>query len=359
MGQGSSSSSPSSPTGEHSTSTIAAETVTGSHVLRIHGYSRTKGHGVGNGIRSGMFSIGGHSWYIIYYPDGFDAKNADYIRFSVVLDHPIPQNGVKAQMKFSLLDQAGEPVPQFTQTGTMLLFTSTKPDWAFLRYIKRYDLESSPYLKHDKFSIRCDLTIVKHIRPVTTTVDSLTVPPSNLHQHLGDLLANQVGVDVTFQVGDEQFRAHRNVLATRSVVFMAELFGPMKEGVTTPVHIDDMEARVFKTMIHFIYTDRLPRMEEGDKILMAQHLLVAADRFCLDRLKLICEEILRGSITIDIAATTLVLAEQHGCEGLKKACFKFIKSPGNLKAVMATDGFQHLKNSCPSLIQELLDVVAS
>ncbi|CAL5039118.1 unnamed protein product [Urochloa decumbens] len=250
MGQVSSSSS-SPPAGDScSTSTIVTETVTGSHVLRIDGYSGTKGHGVGNGIRSGVFSIGGHNW--------------------------------------------------------------------------------------------CDLRIVKDIRPVTATVDSLTVPPSDLHQHLGDLLASQVGADVTFQVGDEQLRAHRYVLAARSIVFMAELFGPMKEGVTTPVRIDDMEARVFKTMLHFIYTDRLPKMDEGDEILMAQHLLVAADRFCLDRLKLICEDILRGSIAIDIAATTLVLAEQHGYEGLKRACFKFIKSPGNLKAVMASDGFQHV-----------------
>jgi hypothetical protein len=32
---------------------------------------------------------------------------------------------------------------------------------------------------------------------------------------------------------------------------------------------------VFKALLHFVYTDR---MEDGEKVIMAQHLLVAADR---------------------------------------------------------------------------------
>jgi speckle-type POZ protein len=67
---------------------------------------------------------------------------------------------------------------------------------------------------------------------------------------------------------------------------------------------------------------------------MAQHLLVAADRYDLQRLKLMCEHKLCKCISISMATTTLVLAEQHACKGLKEACFKFLKSPGNLKAIM-------------------------
>jgi len=46
---------------------------------------------------------------------------------------------------------------------------------------------------------------------------------------------------------------------------------------------------------------------------MAQHLLVAADRYGLHRLKLICEARLCGGIDVGTAATTLALAEQHDC----------------------------------------------
>ena len=52
------------------------------------------------------------------------------------------------------------------------------------------------------------------------------------------------------------------------------------------------------------------------------------------------------------------VAEQHGCRGLKEACFRFLRSPGNLKTIMGGDGFRHLTSSCPSLLNELLANVA-
>ena len=87
---------------------------------------------------------------------------------------------------------------------------------------------------------------------------------------------------------------------------------------------------------------------------MCQHLLVAADMYDMGRLKLICEERLCKYINMGSAATILALAEQHNCEGLKKACFDFLGSPTNLKAVITTDGFQHLSRSCASLMIEIV-----
>ncbi|WVZ50347.1 hypothetical protein U9M48_001606 [Paspalum notatum var. saurae] len=74
----------------------------------------------------------------------------------------------------------------------------------------------------------------------------------------------------------------------------------------------------------------------------------------LERLRLICEEKLCDSIDTGTVATTLVLAEQHGCHGLKKACFKFLEKPSHLETAMATEGFDHLISSCPCLVKELL-----
>lgn len=77
---------------------------------------------------------------------------------------------------------------------------------------------------------------------------------------------------------------------------MAELFGNMKKEDSPCVDIKDMEAEVFRILLHFIYTDTLPEQdgeEEEDAKMMAQHLLTAADRYGLERLKLICEEKVR------------------------------------------------------------------
>ncbi|CAM0148164.1 unnamed protein product [Urochloa decumbens] len=345
------------------TSTVSVETVTGWHVLKVERYSQLKGVGIGNGehIKSGTFSVGGHRWHIRIFLNCVDQPgNADWVFAGLYLGSS--SNVVKAWPTFSVLNPDGMPARRLTSsTGMQARTFPSSSQWSCSTYdcIKRAELESS-YIKDDSLQIRCDVTVFKEIGVETATVESLTVPPPDLHHHLGDLLASDIGGDVTFEVGGETFPAHKYMLAARSSVFKAELFGPLKEKGTDQIRIDDMEPRVFKAMLHFIYTDMmLPEIGAGeDRIIMHKYLLVAADRYNMERLKLICEDVLGKCIDTDIAATTLVLAEQHGCAGLKEACFRFFRRPGNLTTVMASDGFQHLKNSCPSLLEELLAKVA-
>ena len=187
---------------------------------------------------------------------------------------------------------------------------------AGLDFIEREELES--LLRDDDcFQVRCDVRIFKEFP---------AVPPPDLHRHLGDLLASRVGGDVTFEVGGELFTAHRYILAARSSVFTAELFDPSKEAATAArIRIDDMEPKVFRALLHFIYADSVNVVEDDDdKVMLHQHLLVAADRYNLERLKLICEEMLCNCIDASMAATTLLLASKHGCQRLKKACSTFL-----------------------------------
>ncbi|XP_047072532.1 BTB/POZ and MATH domain-containing protein 2-like, partial [Lolium rigidum] len=217
------------------------------------------------------------------------------------------------------------------------------------------DLEESAYLKDDVFRVRCDLTVTKEIFTGLITPPAVVVPPSDMHHDLAWLLSSGEGSDVAFEVGGETFPAHMYILAARSSVFRAELLSPMKENAAARVRIDDMDPKAFRAMLHFVYTDSLA---EGSTVAMAQHLLVAADRYDMKRLKLICEEKLCNNLCRRTVANTLALAEQHGCGALKKACFKFLTSPGNFKAVRACQGFQHLKRSCPSVLEELIAILA-
>ena len=93
-----------------------------------------------------------------------------------------------------------------------------------------------------------------------------------------------------------------------------------------------------QVLLHFIYWDELPDMQElmgidskSASTLVAQHLLAAADRYALERLKVICESRICEGITVNTAATTLALAEQHHCFQLKAVCLKFVSLPENLK----------------------------
>jgi len=244
-----------------------------------------------------------------------------------------------------------------TKTSVDDTFCCKNRRWGFSKFVTRKALEESSYIRDDCLKIRCDVIVSKGIS-TEATMQFVLVPPSNLHLHFGSLLSGAVGADVTFEVAGEMFAAHRCVLAARSSVFMAELFGPMKEKAMNCIEIQDMEARVFEAMLHFIYTDTMPDIDHEDAFVITQHLLVAADRYDLERLKLICEDKLCMCIDTSTVATTLALAERHGCQGLKKACFELLKSPSHLKTVMATEGFDLLLASCPSLIKELLAKVA-
>jgi speckle-type POZ protein len=325
-----SSSEPTFATPKHTSSTIVAEAESGSHVLTVQGYSSTVGLGVWQGIPSGIFSVGGHTWKIIYYPDGHDSFSDDCISIYLLHQNTDAIN-VEVSCRFSLLDQLGEPVPEYT--------TAQGHITEFPRFIRREELENSAYLKDDCFRIRCDVTVAKGIC-VQPTTQLVTLPPPDMLHQFSRMLETGVGADITFEVGGEMFAAHRRLLAARSSVFMAQLFGPAKENDASLIQINDMEAKVFKMMLHFIYTDTLPSIDDGVIMEMAQHLFVVAGRYNLERLKLICTNMLCDRINNTTVALMLAFAEQHGCDGLRKACFKFVASSQNLKTATRSDGLQ-------------------
>uniref|UniRef100_A0A0D9XJW3 BTB domain-containing protein n=1 Tax=Leersia perrieri TaxID=77586 RepID=A0A0D9XJW3_9ORYZ len=345
------------------TSAIVADSETGYHLLKIDGYSLTKGTPTGLALKSNQFIIGGHRWRIEFYPNGNCAGSADYISLFLMLDERDTANAkAQAKLKFQISYTGEVDVPPSLASVKLDTFAQGSWDWGYTKFIKREDFEKSNDLRDDSFTIRCDMVVVREIRTeeradILHVKTFVSVPPSNMNQHFGDLLDTEKGADVVFEVGGETFAGHRCVLAARSPVFNAELYGLMKEGDTAGVvRIEDMEAQVFKLLLRFVYTDSLPQMEEED--VMCQHLLVAADRYNLQRLKLICEEKLCEYISVSTALNILALADQHHCDGLKKACFNFLGSAANLSAVIAGDGFKQLSRSCPSLIEELVVMLA-
>jgi speckle-type POZ protein len=55
----------------------------------------------------------------------------------------------------------------------------------------------------------------------------------------------------------------------------------MKEDDARCIRIDDMEPSIFEALLHFIYTDDLPKNRKFIEVAAMQHLLVAADRYGL------------------------------------------------------------------------------
>jgi speckle-type POZ protein len=194
----------------HTTSSIFVETMSGSHVLKINGYSLINGLGVDKFIDSGRFSVGGRSWVMRYYPQGWDKEDADYVAMSLFL---VDTHGpdVKVRYRFSLLDQdEGIHVPMKSEAGLRYTYRANTGS-GYGRFLHRKALEESTYLRDDSLEIRCDVTVIKGIRvteAVSVTTRFVAVPPSDMHHHFGGLLSSGQGADVTFEVGGEKFAAH-------------------------------------------------------------------------------------------------------------------------------------------------------
>ncbi|KAM0872921.1 hypothetical protein ACQ4PT_038386 [Festuca glaucescens] len=333
----------------HTASTIIAGAVSGSHVLIVRGYSTTVGLGVDKILQSSSFSVGGYTWDTMYCPHGHD-PDGDWISVGLNLRHT-PATNFMIRCTFSLLDDVGEPVPRYTTECRTATCSNKGEVMVFPTFIKRAELEESAYLKDDCFSVKCDITVTK-IR-IEDIAHFVMVPPSDMHEQFDRILQTGELADVTLEVSGETFAAHWCLLAARSPVFMEQLL-PMKESANPRVRINDMESKVFPVMLRFIYTDSLPELDDGETMEMAQSLFITACRYNLEKLKLICENLLCNCIDTSKVASALLFAEQNGCVGLKKACFKFLASFENMKAMIISDGFEKLKTNDPNILEELV-----
>ncbi|EGW07826.1 Speckle-type POZ protein [Cricetulus griseus] len=93
----------------------------------------------------------------------------------------------------------------------------------------------------------------------------------------------------------------------------------MEERRKNRVEIQDVEPQVFKAMMDFIYTGKAPDLHS-----MADAVLAAADKYGLERLKVMCEDALCRDLCVENAAHTLILADLHSAGQLKTKTLDFI-----------------------------------
>lgn len=345
------------------------ETVNGSHKFVIQGYSLAKGMGVGKHIASDNFTVGGYQWAIYFYPDGKNPEdNSMYV--SVFIALASEGTDVRALFELTLVDQSGKEkhkvhshFDRSLESGPYTLKYRGSM-WGYKRFFRRGMLETSDFLKDDCLKINCTVGVVVSAIDCSR-LHSIQVPDSDIGQHFGMLLENMEGSDISFDVGGEKFHAHKLVLAARSPVFQSEFFDGMDEDKQEIV-VTDLEPKVFKAMLHFIYRDTL--IEDDELIASSSScassvsdtltgkLLAAADKYGLARLRLMCESRLCKYISVNSVAKLLALADDHCAAELKAVCLRFAAE--NLAAVMRSDGFEYLKENYPVLQSELLKTVA-
>jgi hypothetical protein len=178
--------------------------------------------------------------------------------------------------------------------------------------------------------------------------EPVSIPPSNLVDDLRKLINNPAFSDVTFLIENQPVYATRAHLAARSEHFRALFYGGMREsGADEQIVLPEVAHPVFLLLLEYIYTDQVGDISSD----LAVHLLIAAERFLLDRLKALCEDIIRKSISIDNVVQIMMTAKSHRADGLKDICMDFIIT--NEEKIKSTPAFRELIQE-PALMYELL-----
>ncbi|XP_014491065.1 BTB/POZ and MATH domain-containing protein 4-like [Vigna radiata var. radiata] len=344
------------------------EMIKGSHEFKLKGYSLLKGIGVGKFIASETFNVGGYEWAIYFYPDGVDTQEHATVYVSVFVVLVSNANDVRAMFEFAMHDQRGQEehfvLGHFNDTlGTQPHTLSKGEMWGIQRFYNRFHLEHSMYLIDDCLQVNCTVGVLPTIRDNSMTIE---LPESTIATSFGMLFEDEQSSDVTFCVGGNKFYAHKIVLAARSSVFKSQFFCGTDK-VDREILVNEMEPKVFKALLHFIYKDTLIEDEELHLSVSSSmasisewyvtKLLAAAHKYDLPRLKLMCESVLCKHISIGSVAEILVISDCYDATELKFICLQF--SAENLNAVLKSNGFKHLKEKCPHLQLELLETVAA
>ncbi|CAL5001068.1 unnamed protein product [Urochloa decumbens] len=277
--------------------------MSGSGFLRFKlDYEQTQHLAIGDVVSSENFSAGDYL-KINCYPRGFDIDGKNE-HLSLYVQLVSKSKNVKAFFNAMMAGIDGKLSSSDERRGVEVHLSEGGIQWGWNQFIKRSDL--LPYVMDGMVTIACLVRVLGD--------SNMPVPsPSDLATHLGHLLDRTLGTDVSFIVGGEAFPAHRSLLAARSPVFCAELFGSMADATMPSITLKDIDPAAFRVMLRFIYTDDLPPDDEfGDSpVDMMLHLLAVADRYALERLKVMCELKLWENVSVDTAASILACAETY------------------------------------------------
>nr|CAD7258816.1 unnamed protein product [Timema shepardi] len=316
---------------------------------------------MGEVLKSSTFSAGANDklkWCLRVNPKGLDEESKDYLSLYLLLVS-CNKSEVRAKFKFSILNAKREETKAM-ESQRAYRFVQGK-DWGFKKFIRRDFLldEANGLLPDDKLTIFCEVGFL-HVSVVADSVNisgqsnaiQFKVPECRLSDDLGLLFENQKFSDVSLFVSGREFQAHKAILAARSPVFAAMFEHEMEERKQNRVDIKDVEIEVMREMLRFIYTGKATNLEK-----MADDLLAAADKYALERLKVMCEEALCTNLSIDNAADTLILADLHSADQLKAQAIDFINT--HATEVMDTSGWKCMIQTHPHLIAEAFRALAT
>jgi speckle-type POZ protein len=224
--------------------------------------------------------------------------------------------------------------------------------WVFNKFIKLNFLlnEANGLLIDDTLTLHCDIVTLTESTSTSKQSVGYNVPKSRLADDLYMGLLDRRFSDAILSVDGEEIPVHKFILSTRSPVFAAMFEAEMVEKKNNIVKIEDLTYEDMKELLVFIYTDKTPNL-----VNMAYSLLVAADKYAVERLKVLCEEEIGLHLGVENVTNVLVMADHYNASQLKERVLDFIIT--HITSVASTDGWKDLISNHPNLSKEIFQEV--
>ncbi|KAI9547078.1 RCC1 and BTB domain-containing protein 1 [Dissostichus eleginoides] len=124
--------------------------------------------------------------------------------------------------------------------------------------------------------------------------------------------------DLKFCVDGKHICVHKAILKIRCEHFRTMFQSHWNEDMKEVIEIDQFSYPVYRSFLEFLYTDAVELSPED-----AIGLLDLATSYCENRLKRLCQHIIKRGITVENAFSLLAAAVRYDAEDLEEFCFKF------------------------------------
>ncbi|OXB62048.1 hypothetical protein ASZ78_013421 [Callipepla squamata] len=124
--------------------------------------------------------------------------------------------------------------------------------------------------------------------------------------------------DLKFRVDGKYIHVHKAVLKIRCEHFRTMFQSYWNEDMKEVIEVDQFSYPVYRAFLEYLYTDSVDLPPED-----AIGLLDLATSYCENRLKKLCQHIIKRGITVENAFSLLSAAVRYDAEDLEDFCFKF------------------------------------
>ncbi|KAK9300766.1 hypothetical protein QLX08_006632 [Tetragonisca angustula] len=272
------------------------------------------------------------------------------------------------------------------------VFNADVKHWEYC-HVSRTILELKSYTDIISLGYR-DLSIVdRHLKKngevvlmVKIQIIQYESEKHNLSQDMARLLKHSCGADTKLTCGglnNMEIPVHSSVLAARSNV-LAEMILPLrdlneKKNSRSDIAEDkiadipelqeniidkenkrsngrymfslellDLSKEMTEELLRYIYSDHVDNLDN-----FAPQLLPLAERFCLQGLKELCERNLIETITPETIASRLLIADEFGCDALKRASLAYCEE--NITILNKSLAWKMMEQVNPELFNEVCE----